>query len=135
MNHCIITFDVAIRQRKCTTVAICKAPDRSILFVIIKQVCNTNPNQGEAEAMLSCMQEAKANQIGNIVVARDSLNTLKAVQDSNYIQPCNLLFRILRLLSKTFTNGNYKKYVEIKIDTRILLCSGLLPNLYLEIFH
>ena len=50
-----------------------------------QQLCNTNPNQGEAEAMLLGIKEAKANQIRNIVVVGNSLNTLRAVQDSNYI--------------------------------------------------
>lgn len=104
MDHRILTFDVVVRQRGSTTVAICRTPAGSILFVITKHFCSTNPNQGEATTMLLGVQEAKESQIEKLVIVGDSLTTLKVVQDSNYVPDWSVqpLIQDIRITLKGF---------------------------------
>lgn len=83
-DHQILTFDVAVRTTGSTAAAVCRKDDGEIIFVHTRFIHSTNPNQGDATALLIGLQEAKEKNIENLVTAGDSLNTLLAAKDADY---------------------------------------------------
>lgn len=70
--HYFLTLDVKVRNAGSTTTAVCKTVDDSVVFVNISFFKSQNANQGEATALYSGIEEAKAQLIKEITIGGDS---------------------------------------------------------------
>ncbi|XP_042969130.1 uncharacterized protein LOC122301822 [Carya illinoinensis] len=83
-DHHILTFDVAVRENGSTAAAICRKDEGDIDFIQTSFIHSTNPNQGEATALLIGLKAAKEANIQNLIIAGDSLNTIMAANAESH---------------------------------------------------